>query len=411
MTHSLGALPGDTETLLRLTPDVYAELAPSAGEPSGSLADRLGRDTGTREVFTRACTFEAPFGESWVHGAGKDSPYLSLELAAATLDENAYRSLLAAVVLSDSGALPHDYRALAGEELARVGVGVHRDALCAAVDEFTPSPMRTQQAKTLIRSDGIDHLFPVPDTVEGRVAMLRQATAARTAESRHLVAGRVLGRTEPVGPLRAHCSAEAERLIVEDAGTGFVRPRDYLMPWDQELADDGAGGRLTLAELLRVTLLCPEFKLPDIRVRPALVAFYRAVLRISGRAIIGLGAGVFHVEHGTAAHPSYFYLGRDAVLGKGCVVDCVGGAVLQQGSFLGGGFLPVLIHTHKHVRRSGEPGAAERRTVLPCVFAAEAGARMPMSAIGLYEAADHVGSDAGPYPGIRSIPLALPAAQ
>ncbi|SDT68128.1 hypothetical protein [Actinoplanes derwentensis] len=403
-------LPDDFTILLRLTADVCAEF--TADRVDGLTAarqilrERLRTDADARTVFTLACTFASPFGESWVHGAGDGSPYLSLELAAATLDEDQYRALLATVVLSDSTTLPYDYRALAAAALGRMGLGVHRAALQEAVDSATPLPMRSIESKTMIRSDGIDHLFAIPDMVEGRLAILRQAAAAKTAETRVILAARLLGHPGPAAPVSPYMSNEAERLIAEDAANELVRPADYLVPWDQELADDGSGGRLTLAELLRVALLCPEFKLPDVRVRPILIAFYRSVLRVSGRAIVGLGAGVFHVEHGTAAHASYFYLGRDAVLGKGCVIDCVGGAVLQHSSFLGGGFVPLLIHTHKHVRRAGELGTAERKTVLPCVFAAETGARLPMSAVGLYEAADHLDADPTPFPGIRSLALA-----
>lgn len=90
-TDVTGALPDDLGTLLRLTPDVCAEfVAGSAQGPYAGrsrLLDRLRADPAARELFTRACRFEAPFGESWVHGAGDVSPYLSLELAQAALDE------------------------------------------------------------------------------------------------------------------------------------------------------------------------------------------------------------------------------------------------------------------------------------------------------------------------------------
>ncbi|MER7015514.1 hypothetical protein ABT324_29115 [Saccharopolyspora sp. NPDC000359] len=234
------------------------------------------------------------------------------------------------------------------------------------------------------------------DRPRERIDLLRTASELKALEGRYLVAARVLG--EPV----AAPGTGAERLIAEDVGTDLVAPSDYLVPWDQEFPNT-AGGDLTLAELMRIALLCPEFKLPDAEVRPVLVDFYRAVLRISGRSIIGLAAGVFHVEHGTMSDPSYYYQGRDSILGKGLVIDCVGGAILQQGSFLGGGFMPILIHTHKHIRKSGEVGAAERKRVLPCLFAAEAGARFPMDAVGLFEAVDYLEQET-PYPGIRAIP-------
>ncbi|MFG2983268.1 hypothetical protein ACGFYQ_18810 [Streptomyces sp. NPDC048258] len=397
----------DLSTLLRLTPDIFAEVAASEESRDAvrrRVVDELRSDPAADEVFTRACCFEAPFGESWIHAPGTTEAYLSLEVASEALDTGRHRALLARVALSTSTALPYDYRAMAAERLLPLGLGDFRRDFEEAAAAHAPLPMRSLRAKATTRTDGIDHLFPIPETAEQRLALLDQACHLKVRESRHLIATRVLQLPEQHGIVPAYLCAEAEQLIARDAAAATIRPSDYLVSWDQELASVD-GQALTLAELLRITLLCPEFKLPDARVRPALVSFYRSVLRISGRSIIGLSAGVFHVEHGTAAHPSYFYMGRDAVLGKGCVVDCVGGAVLQQGSFLGGGFMPILVHTHKHIRASGEPGVAERKKVLPCVFAAEAGARLPMTAIGLFETADYLESGTTPFPGIRPIAL------
>ncbi|WP_237774716.1 hypothetical protein [Actinosynnema sp. ALI-1.44] len=385
-------------TLLRVPPDMLAEVADEK-TIRGLVAGVIKSDTAAYELFAQACRFEAPFATSWIHGPGERSPYLSLELAAASLDDDRYRSLLGDIVLSTSAAIPYDYRALAGQALARIGVGELTGPLTHVVESFEPLASRSLEAKVSVPTDGIDHLFDIPETVAGRIALVVAATEAKTMESRYLLARRVLGQGDPVPAARS----VAERLIVDDVGTTMISPADYLVPWDQELAGPD-GGKLTLAELMRIVLLCPEFKLPDATVRPILVDFYRSVLRVSGRAIIGLAAGVFHVEHGVLATPSYYYQGRDAILGKGCVIDCVGGAILQRGTFLGGGFMPILIHTHKHIRGSGDSGASERKKILPCVFAAEAGARFPMDAIGLFETVDYLGKDA-PYQGIRAVPV------
>lgn len=403
------------ETLLAMTPDTLSTVgvAPDGPETFGSeVAARLPRDETALEAFLSTLRFEVPFGESWLHQPGAKSPYLSLELASGVLSTEEYRDAVAGIVLSDSPSIPFDYRALAAEALAECGPGRWSGELQRAVTETTPIPVRGLDTKVGIRTDGIDHLFDIPETIDERLALLRTAGALKTAESRALLAHRVLARTGAMEtdtaatPADALVSAEAEWLIAEDTETAMISPQDYLVQWDQELAvPEGGSHPLTLAELLRITLLSPEYKLPDIKVRPALVDFYRSVLRISGRVTIGLGSGVFYVEHGTEANPSYFYMGRDSVLGKGCTIDGVGGAVLQQGSFLGGGFMPVLVHTHKHIRKSGEPGAAERKRVLPCVFAAETGARMPMDAIGIFETADYLDGQSSPHAGIRAIGL------
>ncbi|MFJ6943276.1 hypothetical protein ACISU4_01210 [Streptomyces wuyuanensis] len=411
------SLLANHEKLLKLTPDMLGSVAAGAVDadaPRKKLLEHLQDDAAAGSLFARVCTFEAPYGESWVHQPGSVRPYLSLELAEEVFPPGRLRSVLADIVLSESTAIPFDYRALAAEILSELGPGPYAAVLRKVVDCTEPLKSRTLAGKADTRTDGIDHLFDIPETQEGRLRLLEAASLAKTRESRALLARRILqadgapsgdGAAPGDGALRgALTSAEAERLIEEDSGTDFISPSDYLVIWDQELATPSAGATpLTLAELLRITLLCPEFSLPDATVRPVLVSFYRSVLRVSGRAIIGLKGGVFYVEHGADAHPSYFYMGRDAVIGKGCTIDCVGGAVLQQGSFLGGGFMPILVHTHKHIRNAGEPGVAERKRVLPALFAAKAGARLPMQAIGIFETADYTGQAESPYPGIVAI--------
>ncbi|MBA0053687.1 hypothetical protein E0L36_23320 [Streptomyces sp. AJS327] len=418
----------DPASLLRLTPDMLAALLEGGRERARTnddvhrhVVETVQADGAARADLLRACHFEAPFGESWLHQPGRKTPYLSLELLAEALGEGELRAALTGIVLSPSASIPFDYRALAAEGLVLAGAREHLAELTRAAEAAEPLPWRSTATKIGVRSDGVDHLFPIPRNVEERLELLRAASAAKTRETTALLARRVVracaretgpehgvGGADTVVPPSAKAlrSAPAERLIAEDLGTWLATPADYLVPWDQELAEPAPGeAPLTLAELLRVTLLCPEFKLPDVTVRPVLLDFYRSVLRISGRAIIGLGAGVFHVEHGVDADPSYLYLGRDTVLGKGTTLDCVGGVVLQRGAFLGGGFMPILIHTHKHIRKRGEPGSAERKRVLPAIFAAEAGARLPMHAIGLFETADYLGADSGPHEGIRALAL------
>ncbi|CAM4105603.1 hypothetical protein NONI108955_09315 [Nocardia ninae] len=387
----------EVSTLLRVAPDMLPEVT-DVESARTRIATEIKSEESAYDLFAQACRFEHPYTVSWVHRPGERSAYLSLELAAESLDDDRHRALLAGVVLSTSMSIPYDYRAHAAQELVRLGLGEFAGAFQEVVDSYEPLPARSLEAKINVPTDGIDHLFTIPDSAEARIDLLITASKAKTLESRYLLAGRVLGHTQVPA-----ATTDAERLIVEDAGTTMIAPSDYLVPWDQEFpGPDGAG--ITLAELMRIVLLCPEFKLPDAKVRPILVDFYKSVLRISGRSIIGLSAGVFHVEHGTLATPSYYYQGRDSILGKGLVIDCVGGAILQNGSFLGGGFMPILIHTHKHIRKSGGSGASERKTIQPCIFAAEAGARFPMDAVGLFETVDYLGKEA-PFKGIRAIPL------
>jgi hypothetical protein len=385
----------DFSTILRPAPDMQAEVVDRETAVT-QIASQIKTDETAATLFAQACRFEAPFSASWIHGRGSRSPYLSLELAEESLGDDRYRALLADIVLTTSTAVPFDYRALAAEKLAALGAGEFTAALQEVVDSFEPLPARTREAKIAVPTDGIDHLFDIPDTVTGRLNLIISASRLKTDESRYLLARRILGMDRVAAP-----ATEAERLIAEDVGTTMAAPSDYLVPWDQEFPGEN-GTSLTLAELMRIVLMCGEFKLPDVTVRPILVDFYRSVLRTGGRSIIGLAAGVFHVEHGTLSEPSYYYQGRDAILGKGIVIDCVGGAILQEGSFLGGGFMPILIHTHKHIRGKGEAAASERKRIHPCVFVAEAGARYPMAAVGLFETVDYLGKET-PYEGIRAL--------
>lgn len=386
----------DFSTILRPAPDMQAEVVDRETAVT-QIASQIKTDETAATLFAQACRFEAPFSASWINGRGTRSPYLSLELAEESLGDDRYRALLADIVLTTSTAVPFDYRALAAEKLAELGAGEFTASLQEVVDSFEPLPTRTREAKIAVPTDGIDHLFDIPDTVTGRLNLIISASRLKTQESRYLLARRILGIDEVAAP-----KTEAERLISEDVGTTMAAPSDYLVPWDQEFPGEN-GTTLTLAELMRIVMMCGEFKLPDVTVRPILVDFYRSVLRTGGRSIIGLAAGVFHVEHGTLSEPSYYYQGRDAILGKGIVIDCVGGAILQEGSFLGGGYMPILIHTHKHIRGKGEAAASERKRIHPCVFVAEAGARYPMASVGLFETVDYLGKET-PYEGIRALP-------
>lgn len=407
------SLLSNLPALLRANAEILDAVCGGASERKAvrdELRQALASDPEAYELFLSVCCFTAPYGESWVHDPGESGPYLSLEITADALDEERHRRLLVTIVTSESPAVPYDYRALAASALVRIGVGDHLPEL-RVLESAAVLPMRDLATKLESRTDGIDHLFDIPGQVDERLALLRAASVAKTNETRRRLARRVIdavtGRAPAEDPIPAdtYVCAEAERLIAEDMDGALIRPHDYLMLWEQIPVPDADGKGLTIAELLRIVLLCGEFKLPDTTIRPVLIDFYRAVLRVSGRAIIGLSAGVFHVEHGVQASPSLFYMGRDAVLGKGCVIDCVGGAVLQSGCFLGGGFIPILIHTHKHIRGADEPGAAERKRVLPCVFTATAGSRLPMEAIGILECADYLNGKTIPYPGIRVIAL------
>ncbi|PIH11583.1 hypothetical protein CTJ10_12555, partial [Staphylococcus epidermidis] len=127
---------------------------------------------------------------------------------------------------------------------------------------------------------------------------------------------------------------------------------------------------------------------------------------IPGRAVVGIGSGFLYVEHGSEAEPSYVHIGQDAIVGKGVTLDTVGGIVLGRESFIGGGFLPLLIHTHKHITSPGASAATERLLISRTGFVADKGARYPMGVVGMFECTDYVNRET-PFKGIRVVPIGL----
>lgn len=390
--------------------DAAEELAHEDGMDLAQALER-GLDAGDpawEAAFLRALRFEAGWESSWVHRAGKDSPYLSLELLGRFPAPRRIRLYWEAVT-SLNGLVPFDFRAEAAARLSREPGALEalRPEVAAAASRRAVRAVRSRLEMQLLAGDGIDHLFDIPQTLEERLALVEAAAAQGVAEQTGLLAGRLAGLLRvPAAPRpdaeRSFESAEAAKRIEADLACPLASANDYLVPWNALV--NLKGRHWTVAEILRIVSFSPEAKLPDRRVRRALLGFYRSVLRVSGRATIGLGAGVFHVEHGALAAPSYFYIGRGAVIGKGALVDGVGGFALESGGFVGGGFSPLLVHTHKHLKAPGDLAAKERKTILPCVFHAARGARVPMSHVGLLEMADFLGRS-GPYPGVSALPI------
>jgi hypothetical protein len=365
-------------------------------------------ETAVLGLLRQLMTFTPESAFSWLHAPGARHAYRSLEIAVALPDELAFELLWAAST-SSQPLIPYDFRALAFEEILN-GVAEGRFKLSVEdihslerLAETRPWRWRGDVEKLALPTDGIDHLFEIPNSTDGKLAILRRAVEEGVSRQISVLSGRFLRLTGRWAPdeetLQGLRNREVETSVETDAGCALVKGSDYLVPWDHIL-DCG----LTLAELSRLILLSDDLQLPVPLQRLTLLAAYRACFKTSGRSIVGLKAGVFHVEHGTLAAPSYFYMGRDAALGKGCVIDNVGGAIVLSGAFLGGGFMPVLIHTHKHQRRMGEFAIKERQFIKPGIFVALAGYRLPMSNPGILEMTDFIGGEP-PFPGMTCKPI------
>lgn len=369
------------------------------------LAGRMSSDRALEEAFTHEVAMRSGRMSSVFLAPGSTTDSLALDVLDQVEDPDVRLRCLRSVVLSDSPLLPLDLRtsALARHDAA----GGSRAALQQAwATTRTPDDEVPAAVDLLHRdSDGIDHTFDVPVEV-GRFATLL-FSAARVYQAHRVTA--LLARVPeprvpdvPLHPLAAEIAADL-------TGTELV-PDDFLVPWDLPVATGPDGEPLTIAEVAKALLLHPAARLPLRDLRVATVAFYRSVFGVGGRSVVGLGSGFLYVEHGSRADPSYVYVGQGAIVGKGVTVDTVGGVALGRESFIGGGFIPLLIHTHKHIRAQGGTAATERLTIQTTAFVAEAGARLPLGVLGLLECADHVG-DPLPYPGIKVVPTDIAPAK
>lgn len=389
---------------LRVSVDVEEELEASGISLKLHLIDKLrNADIAWINAFKSALRFESGFESSWIHGLGGHSPYLSLELFA-FVPQDMRATWISELILDLNPLIPFDFKAECLELLAKSEGGLHSFQLRAR-EVLTDLPIprvRSLEKQVFSVGDGIDHLFEVPLDWDSRLKLVSDVSVHYSKLNIRSLLARSLVRESNSSTKRGYFSSEAEARIEADLAQPFLMGCDFLVDWAGEVSCQN--GTWTLAEILRVVMLAPEFSLPDERVRRTLLGFYRSALKLSGRSIIGLGAGVFHVEHGLLCEPSYFYIGRDAVVGKGVRIDTVGGFLMESGSFVGGGFSPILIHTHKHIRAKEVNASQERKKILPCIFLATRGSRLPMSHVGIFETADFLGTDS-PYAGIKGIPI------
>jgi len=378
---------------------------------------------------------------SWLMSEGIESNYLVIDFLKKLLDcgVDNIKDILLSTILEKEPAIPFDFRGNIIQlfvELLSDEVMVFSqndfDRCREILSQFAPMRRRTLSEKIEIQTDGIDHMFPIPINVEKKVEIVKKASLYKVNEA--IFKDVVLLLKEIKGLCNAilqdkinysledtefkrkrevleslygdqWISNEAFKKIEEDVKCKYRVGKDYVACWDQLLVtSNDSQYSYTVAELLRLCLLTADFGLPDLFIRKELLKFYRSVLKISGRASVGLKGGIFHVEHGVKENPTIFYMGPGSVIGKSFYIETVGGAVLLSNSYLGGGFVPILIHTHKHIPQKEMSGTDERKNLLCCIFVAGRGARFPMDKALLFEAADFIGKNT-PYPGISVLAL------
>jgi hypothetical protein len=391
--------------ILRIATDIAEELC--GGDLPGLLGNVISLATPDWRPWIVQCALHSSdYLGSWLYARGTQG-FLIFDLAFKLLPEDGFRKLLCSILLSDEVLIPYDYRAAAGALWASEG-GASRPAELARIRQAASQPVendrRSFRDKVLLSTDGVDHLFDAHRPAAETLDLLRAASLKATRLNVHTLARRVLSQLsqwngdEPPVAADSFVSPAILEMVAADLQQPLIQPTDYVAQWDSMYGTDNGVG-ISLAELLRVILLEPTWQLPDTQVRRTVTGFYRSVLKISSRALIGLTGGIFHVEHGTRVNPSFFYMGADAIIGKGCKIDVVGGIALCSKSFVGGGFIPLLIHTHKHLSGNGLGGSDERKNILPCIVGVGSRTRIPMHSVGLFEAADFLGKDS-PYKGV-----------
>lgn len=360
------------------------------------LALAVQKDRALADEFARNLAMEVGRMSSAFLAPSDTAEYLGLEVLDAIERADVRVRCLREVILTSSPLLPLDMRAAALQRYDEAG-GARGDLLSSWRKATASLPSVLGQVDLLHRdSDGIDHTFDVPlDAADFADLLLESAQIYQAHRVAMLLQRERVERDTPEHPLAQGISRHLADSLLD--------PADFLVPWDRPIVRRD-GSVLTVAEVAKALLLHPAAKLPLTSLRRATVAFYRAVFGIGGRSVVGLGSGFLYVEHGSQALPSYVYVGQGAIIGKGVTIDTVGGVVLGPESFIGGGFIPLLVHTHKHLRGAGESAAAERLRITRTAFVAEAEARLPLGTIGLLECADHI-DDPLPYPGIRVVPV------
>jgi hypothetical protein len=297
-------------------------------------------------------------------------------------------ALLADFALSNSLYLPYDLRAAA---FASLGSAPHSTELSDRLAAIAAQPARRYKNLALSPSNDIDHNFHIPVERVERDRLLKAAAVTAMRRARARLARRAMGEVESdpaagdtLAPVRIYVPRNAATRFGDTVSAPGMDWRDFLIDWNEVLVETPEED-YTVAEILRLLLLDSEYHLPGYAQRARADAVHINLLKTFCGVTIGLKAGVLFVEHGFRPEASFFLISENAILGKSCVVDATGVVLIEAKAFLGGGFSPILIHTHKHTRAGG---ADERKSVAPIGFLARSGARLPMDFVGLLEVMD-----------------------
>ncbi|WP_232035600.1 hypothetical protein [Methylomusa anaerophila] len=257
------------------------------------------------------------------------------------------------------------------------------------INNFNIKKDKKWDEKLKFPSNEVDHLIDIPKDIKNIFYIFNQAIAYKMEESTVLILSKIINKLQ-IGNYDLFkvgiYSAKGERIIQIDLNNSLINWSDYVVKWDQKVASFGEEN-YSIAELCKICLQLNEFNLPDFSMQFLKSKFYKAVLKISRGVILGLNSGAFIAEH-TTSNPSIFFIGRDVILGKSFMLETNGGIIICSNSFLGGGFIPILIHTHKHINST--QASLERKRIKLAAFVCEKGARFPMQTSFLFETVDYI---------------------
>jgi len=298
------------------------------------------------------------------------------------------------------------------EILSQDLIEVHLGDMERTLKCFSPSPERPHCLQAVKPHDTIDPHINFPD--QPVLDSLLQASVRKAGERAFVFVLRLLRNLlankpdceKSVAPLLK--GAEHKEKVLSDLKKGvlsspeferFIQQRlpsrcssleDYVINRHQVLLYD-----LTIHDLCRLIIACPENASSSIAARATTTAFFRQVFAIGYACNIGLEARPFFIDHGFGPTgeqldwPSYVFIPAGAIWGKGAGVDVScgvafgGGVDLSErkgrdGAYIGGSWSSTLYHGHSHVGGNrASAGAESRERILHFGLTVEDGRRLP----------------------------------
>jgi hypothetical protein len=395
----------NSREFFQLTPLVFRQIRETDTVNWESLVSRAVRTLKTdSSLRNMLLSYDPRFDGSWIYANLGDLTKEQNETSVLTsilpqcVSPETLTHELALVISKPSNSIPHDvlceYAQIVIDLWDRIGSKPQEDLL-ELIRRSPQSPFDIEELSlkecALLHGDSIDHLYRVPRNQKDLSDWLtRFATAYRQRTASALVKRLESSLTSIKAPSPSVVDEqEVEQILRKQFQCPLQTCSDYQVNW-REAVRNSKGERMLLTEISKTLCLDGHAHQACLQMRRNVINFYRAVFKISRNAVIGLTSGLFHAEHGLKSDPSYFFCGPNVIFGKGVLVDLVGGLVVGSKAFIGGGFLPVLLHTHKHTSASVNDAANERFKISRHCLFIKPGSRIKMGEKRMIEAAEYL---------------------